>query len=458
MSSVLAFASTGVLVTFWTGKTKQVPPGLAIWISPSLSDRITVELYIPAETRKKLIESCTSFPFMSTSDRQIEYRTEENVGGPESHLCLYCGPSSGVCKKCHVPEELWVALRNSLNHINQITSAKEKSVKKVDKALRQDEEPAKEKPKSQKRSIRDQGGHQMSRYTEPLVCSRDTQTEKPINPLDNTCNKIMRGNTMALAYRPSASSLGNMTHLQKTLQHIEKAMKEDRMAMESVILERRPRSSPLKLNYEAKARRNQEVREQKERNTVELQRMRGDERQRRREEKVQELEQREMILQKNRRLRSQQRIFLDLERRQDEEGLEAQQAESRRAAAEERSRRKDEDLRKEWIKEDQKVQYWSDVRQQRENLEWEKIQKEQEKEVKHKSLLHNQILTQQRQHEADLQDRRRQEQLQKVSKQRVSKRLEEFYQQAEQESQKDKDLQQYLKEHNLQALRSAMVL
>ncbi|XP_075144261.1 uncharacterized protein LOC142219207 [Leptodactylus fuscus] len=258
---------------------------------------------------------------------------------------------------------------------------------------------------------------------------------------------------MASSYRPSASSLGNIT-LQKTLQHIEKAMKEDRMAMESVILERRPRSSPLKLNYEAKARRNQEVREQKERNTVELQRMRGDERQRRREEKVQELEQREMILQKSRRLRSQQRILLDLERRQDEEGLEAQQAESRRAAAEERSRRKDEDLRKEWIEEDQKVQYWSDVRQQRENLEWEKIQKEQEKEEKHKSLLHNQILTQQRQHEADLQERRRQEQLQKVSKQRVSKRLEEFYQQAEQESRKDKDLQQYLKEHNLQALRS----
>ncbi|CAN2391158.1 Domain of unknown function (DUF4537), partial [Pristimantis euphronides] len=294
----LAFDSVGVLVTFWNGKTKQVPPGLAIWIPQSLSDRISLELYIPSETRKKLIDSCTSFPFMVTNDRP---QTEDKYGGTESHMCLYCGPDTGVCQKCHVPEELWVALRNSLNHINRITSTEEKASKNLDKGPKKYVEPSKEKPKLQKRNKQDRGGHQVSRHKEPLVCSRDTQTEKFTGTPDTSYSNMREGGTVGSIYKPSSSSLGKVTHLQKTLQRIEKAMKEDRMAMESVVLERRPRSVPLKLNYEAKLKNNQELREQKERDTVEMQRMQVEERQRRREEKSRELEQRELMLQDNRR-------------------------------------------------------------------------------------------------------------------------------------------------------------
>ncbi|XP_072001338.1 uncharacterized protein [Engystomops pustulosus] len=453
-----AFDSTGVLVTFWNGRTKQVPSGLAIWIPQSLSERITLELFIPPETRKKLIETCTSFPFMGSNDRHQEHQMEEKYGGPESHMCLYCGPNAGVCHKCHVPEELWVALRNSLNHINQITSSKDKSSKKLDRIPKKEVEQVKEKPKPQKRNIRDHGDFQISRHKEPLVCSRDTQTEKSICPPNTPYRDGREGGTTASSYRTPPSRMGNMTHLQKTLQRIEKAMKDDRMAMESVILERRPRSAPLKLNYEAKARKQQELKEQKEREAAELQRYRFEERQRQRLEKAQELEQRELMLQDNRRLRSQQRILLDLEKRQDQEGLETHQAESRRVAAEERSRKEEENVKQEWKKEDQKVQFWRDLRQQRENLEWEKIHKQQEKEEKHKEPLHNQMTTRQRSQEEDLQERRRQQRQQRESKQRVAKRLEQFYHQVEHESQKDEDLRQYLKEHNAQALRSAMVL
>ncbi|KAM4012665.1 uncharacterized protein ACNLHF_004629 [Anomaloglossus baeobatrachus] len=443
----LAFDSTGVLVTFWNGKTKQVPPGLAIWIPQILGDRITLELYIPPETRKKLIETCTSFPFMGTTDNHQEFQAEEKFGSPGSHTCLYCGPDTGVCQKCHVPAELWVALRNSLNHINRITATKEKSSQK-NKALKKDEELDKEKSKLQRKKVQDQGGHQISRHKEPLIHSRNTQTENLIDPPDTFCNKR----------EASSLNLGNVTHLQKTLMRIEKAMKDDRRAMESVILVRRPRSNPLKLNYEAKARRHQELKEQKEVETAEVQRTRAEERQRKREERMEELEQKELMIQDNRRLRSQQRILLDLEKRRDQEGLETQQAEFLRATAEERSRKKDEDVRKERRKEDQRVQFWSDVRQQRETLDLEKIHKQQEKDGKYKELLNNQMITRQRQQEADLQERRRQEQGQEGSKRRVSRRLDEFYRQAERESHKDKDLQQYLKEQNLQALRSSMVL
>ncbi|XP_069823577.1 uncharacterized protein [Dendropsophus ebraccatus] len=452
-----ALDSTGVLVTFWNGKTKQVPPGLAIWIPHSLSDRITLELFIPPETRKKLIESCTSFPFMDINEKQ-EYYKESKSSAPESHTCLYCGPSTGFCQKCQVPEELWVALRNSLNHISRITASEDKSSKKVEKVTRKDIETVKEKAKPQKRSVREQEGHQKGRHKEFLLRSRNTQTEKIISSQDTSFNKIREGGSVVSPYKPTTSTLGNMTHLQKTLQHIEKAMKEDRMAMESIILERRPRSAPLKLNYEAKMRRDQELREQKGMEVAELQRMRMEERQMRKEEKIRELEEKELTLQDTRRLRSQQRILLDLERRQDEEGLEAQQAESRRAAAEERSRKNDENLRKERRKEDQKLQFWSDLRQQRENLDREKIQKQQEKEEQHRDRIYDQMVTRQRREESDLQERRRNQQLQERSKQKVSKRLQDFYQQAEQESRKDEDLQQYLKERNLQALRSAMVL
>ncbi|XP_069619350.1 uncharacterized protein [Ranitomeya imitator] len=453
----LAFDSTGVLVTFWNGKTKQVPPGLAIWIPQTLGDRITLELYIPPETRKKLIETCTSFPFMGTSDYHQVSQAEEKFVGSGSHTCHYCGPDTGVCQKCHVPEELWVALRNSLNHINRITATKEKSTQK-DKAPPKNEEPDKEKPKLQRKNVRYQGFHQISRHKEPLIHSRDTQTENLIDPLETSYNRREDVGIMGSSLKPSSSKLGNVTHLQKTLMRIERAMKEDRRTMESVILDRRPRSTPLKLNYEAKVRNNQELREQKEEETAELQRTRVEERQRKREERMRELEQRELMLQDNRRIRSQQRILFDLEKRQDQEGLEVQQAECRRATAEERSRKKDEDVRKEWKREDKKVQFWRDLRQQRENLDLETIHKQQEKDEKYKELLHSQMITRQRQQEAALQDRRRHQQRQEGSKSRVSKRLEEFYQLTERESQRDKDLQQRLKEQNLQALRSAMVL
>ncbi|XP_073477944.1 uncharacterized protein [Aquarana catesbeiana] len=458
----LAFDSNGVLVAFWNGKTKQVPAGLAIWIPQDLSDRITLELHIPPEARKKLMESCPGFPFIGTGYKHHQCQAEESSLTPSSNNCLYCLSDADVCQRCHVPEELWAALRNSLNHINNMTSPKEKSAKKVGKKkdLKQDTSPktvhSKERVKPQRRVILEREGSQQQKQKQHVVCNRDTQTEgilrSNISPIKYDLQKT-DDDGMSTSYNPSRPT--NMTNLQTTLQRINQAMKEDRKAMESALLERRPRSAPLKLNYEVKARSNQELRERKEAEKAKLWKIQAEERQRRKEEKFKELEEREAILQDSRRLCTEQRILLDLERRQNQEGLEVQQAETRRAVTEERSRKKDEDRERGWRKEEDRMKYWRDIRQQRESVEVEKSQKLHEQDKRQKEIMGNQMA---RQQEADLQEWHRHQQLQSGAKRRISSKLEQFYRQAEQESQKNRDLQYYLKDHNLQMVRSAMVL
>ncbi|XP_018425990.1 PREDICTED: uncharacterized protein LOC108798709 [Nanorana parkeri] len=461
----LAFDSNGVLVTFWNGKTKQVPAGLSVWIPQDLSDRITLELHIPLEARKKLMESCPGFPFIGTGYKHPQCQAEEATLTLGSDKCLYCRSGPYVCQRCHVPEELWAALRNSLNHINNTTSAKEKLAKKVDKKkeLKQNVSSktvhTKDKAKPQRRVLLEREGSQQQKQKEHVICNRDTQTEgmrrSDSSPIKSAL-KTTDDDSMPSSYNPSR--LNNMTHLRATLERINQAMKEDRKAMESALLERRPRSAPLKLNYEAKAWSNQELREKKETEKTKLWRMQAEERQRRREEKFKEMEEREDALQDSRRLHSQQRVLLDLERRQNQEGLEAQQAETRRAVAEERSRKKDEDMGREWRKEEDRMKYWREHRQQRESVEVEKSWKFYEQEERQKETARSQMETQQRQQEADLREWHRHQLLQSGSKRRISNKLEQFYRQVEQEPKKDQDMQQYLKDHNLQMLRSAMVL
>nr|DBA30428.1 TPA: hypothetical protein GDO54_006405 [Pyxicephalus adspersus] len=463
----LAFDSNGVLVTFWNGKTKQVPAGLSIWIPQELSDRITLELHIPLEARKKLMESCPGFPFMGSSYKHPQCQAKETTTKSASHNCLYCHSGPDVCQKCHVPEELWAALRNSLNHIHNMTLTKEKLAKKVDKKknLKQDDSSktinSKEKVKPQRKVIIERGGCQQPKQKEQVICNRDTQTEVVMGPEGRPIKydiKTTDDDRMLSSYNTSTSRQNNMTHLQATLERINQAMKEDRKAMESALLEGRPRSAPLKLNYEAKAHSNQELRERKEAEKDKLWRIQEEERQKRREEKFKEMEEREVALQDSRWLRSEQRILLDLERRQNKEGLEAQQAEVRWAVAEERSRKKDEDMEREWKKEEDRMKNWRGLRQQREMAEVEKIQKLYEQEEKQKEMTRTKIAALQSQQEADLRDWHKHQQLQSGAKRSISNKLEQFYRQAEQQSQKDKDLQQYLKDHNLQMLRSAMVL
>ncbi|KAM5169877.1 uncharacterized protein ACMZJ9_002918 isoform 2-T2 [Mantella aurantiaca] len=461
----LAFDSNGVLVTFWNGKTKQVPAGLSIWIPQDLSDRITLDLHIPSEARKKLMESCPGFPFIGTSYKHSQCQAEGETLTSDSHNCLYCHSGPDVCQRCHVPEELWAALRNSLNHINNMTLTKEKMAKNVDKKknLKQDVSSKtvhnKEKAKLQRRVIQERGGFQQQKQREHNVCNKDKQTQRIIKSDSSPIKydfKTTDGDAMFSSYNPSR--LNNMTDLQNTLEHINQAIKADQKAMESALLERRPRTASLKLNYEAKAQSNQELMERKEAEKAKIWRIKVEERQRRREEKLKEMEETEVTMQDSRRLRSEQRILLDLERKQNQEGLEAQQAETRRALAEERSRKKNGNMEREWRKEEDRMKYWTDLRQQRERIGVEKNQKFQEQEKRQKEMIRNHMTAQQRQHETDLREWHRHQQLQSGAARRISNKLEQFYRQAEQEPQKDRDLQHYLKDHNLQMLRSAMVL
>ncbi|KAM4678310.1 uncharacterized protein O3C94_010243 [Discoglossus pictus] len=473
----LAFESSGVLVTFWNGKTKRIPPGLAIWVPQHLSERIILELQMPVETRKQLTEStlrysCTA-PLDCSASRCQSQQTLKSVCGLDSHTCLYCSPSHGLCHKCHLYEEQLDALRRSMSQ-NRKKQTKEKRNRKgkMDGNLKEGSsyEINHRREKKNKKSVKVSRGspiveHRSSPVTqkEPLVC--DSMTKRIINKYNSPerpAPETAEASTMTGAAKssndPSAASLANMTSLQATLHCIDKAMKEDRLALEAAIRERRPRMAQLLQSYEQRAQKSQELKERKEAAQTDLWRLQAEQRHRRMEEKIMEGELRDQMLQDNRRLRSEQRIQLDLERKQDQEGLESQQAESRRAAAEDRAKKQEHALGTERRKEEQRVQYLTERRKYREVVDLEPSRKHQEQEEKRKKLQQSRMEAAQRKQESATEQWHRHQALQEAGKRRSNRRLEEFYQKVEQESHKDKDLQQYLKEHNLQALRSAMVL
>eukprot|EP00079_Xenopus_tropicalis_P013347 XP_002941650.2 PREDICTED: uncharacterized protein LOC100498229 isoform X1 [Xenopus tropicalis] len=446
----LAYESSGVLVTFWNGKTKRIPPGLAVWISQHLSDRITLELHVPPDIRKKFAESLPGYPFLSLPSPSQEMPSPACASG--SQACMYCGPKQGLCKRCCELDEHWATIRKSLGEISKM--AKERTNPKREKQDAQLHMPnPKERGGASRRGLRETRQKHKAESLSPVLkengtCVRDNLPKSaPV--------KSKEASTITSTYKPLSRRPGNRTLLQETLHSINKAMKEDQLALEAAIRERRPRTVPLVHSHELYSQRTQEVVERKEGAKVDLWRMEAEQRQRRREEKIQEMEQREEMMQEGRRFQSEKRIQLDLERKQDEVGLEAQRAESRRAAAKGRSIKQEAALETERRKEDQRVQFWTEHRQQREELE--RALRSMEQEGNRQRLLQSRREAQERRAESDIREQHRQKQLQEGTKRRVSKRLEQFYRKVEQESQRDLEMLKQLKEHNLQTLRSAVV-
>ncbi|XP_053318098.1 trichohyalin-like [Spea bombifrons] len=508
----LDFESSGVLVTFWNGKTKRISPGLAVWIPQHMYDRISLELHIPLEARKKLVDSC--FGYHRSSPCEVkEVPRPTSTGG--SCVCLYCSPDHGLCQRCHLPKEELSTLMKSLSLISMMSSIKEKTAKEKDERKSKKQEGRSEvthrrerKADKKKRGAtssreKQRVGSPSESQEEYLLCYKEKQKKKHASTQCTPTQSEIKpaaaasGCTMGSSYRGPPTSTGDTTHLQKTLHCIEKAMKEDRLAMEAAIRESRPRTAPLTLSHDLKARKSQELKDQKEATKVNLWGMRSEEREKRKQEKVQEMEERERMLQESRRLKSDQRIQLDLERRLDREGLEAQQAEARRAAAEERYLKQKQAAQEELLRDHQRVQFWAERRKERELQDMKQIQrshreKEEERKVTFiqprgnstwfllpefqtrmmlincrglclllapetfsKELQQNRMTERMRERDGDVHGRHRRQQLPETSKRSVSKRLEQFYQQVERETQKDRELHEYLTERNLQALRSA---
>ncbi|MEE6486010.1 hypothetical protein FKM82_014483 [Ascaphus truei] len=157
----LACESSGVLVTFWNGKTKRIPPGLAVWIPPHVRERITLELQMPLEARKKLVDSCSGYPYIVPPGyRASRCESQEMPGcGPGSHSCLYCRPSQGLCHRCHVHEEPWAAMSKSMSQGSKMTLTKEKPRRNLEKEKGRKQEAPSEvslrREKTKKRSIQE---------------------------------------------------------------------------------------------------------------------------------------------------------------------------------------------------------------------------------------------------------------------------------------------------------------
>ncbi|XP_072340766.1 uncharacterized protein [Scyliorhinus torazame] len=51
-----------LIVNFWNGRTEQVPPGIAVWISVLLAERIILELQMTTTAKQKLLETYPDYP------------------------------------------------------------------------------------------------------------------------------------------------------------------------------------------------------------------------------------------------------------------------------------------------------------------------------------------------------------------------------------------------------------
>ncbi|XP_071895043.1 uncharacterized protein [Anas platyrhynchos] len=88
----------GVLVSFWNGQTKEVPPDRALRIPLPLSERIILELQMPLAARQMVVESSWDYPYVVTPG----YRP--SGCRRQGHSALECWPrgpcSAQPCATC----------------------------------------------------------------------------------------------------------------------------------------------------------------------------------------------------------------------------------------------------------------------------------------------------------------------------------------------------------------------
>ncbi|KAJ1166617.1 hypothetical protein NDU88_007016 [Pleurodeles waltl] len=256
--------SSGVLVTFWNGHTRQVPPGVAVKIPLPLSDRIILELQMPPSARQKLVECSPGYPCSVPPG----YRSS---GGCSQPVCAHDAPWTQPCgtlspaQSCHVSSAVWPGWSNEPDPVPGSSLKADKANRRNAEGVSMEKESLpgssirKEKKKKKKQRVKSSREHLAENYlkmSQDLREIRSILTSNAVNSMDAMPQR--KGGLSPAHGSPGKQStdvpedylllsdpeLSEVSNLQAVLKQIDLSLKKDRLLMESALPERRPHSAP----------------------------------------------------------------------------------------------------------------------------------------------------------------------------------------------------------------------
>ncbi|XP_078509560.1 uncharacterized protein LOC144769376 [Lissotriton helveticus] len=256
--------SSGVLVTFWNGHTRQVPPGVAVRIPVPLSDRIILELQMPPSARQKLVECSPGYPCSVPPG----YRSS---GGCGQAVCAHDAPWTQPCgtlsptQSCQVSSTVWPGWSKEQDPIPSSSPKADKANRKNAEGVNMKKEylpessTRKEKKKKKKQRVESSRERLPENHLKMSQDSREIRsilTSSAVNSLEAVSQrKDGHSHAHGSPSQHSAdvpedylllsdSELSEVSNLQAVLKQIDLSLKKDRLLMESALPDRRPRSAP----------------------------------------------------------------------------------------------------------------------------------------------------------------------------------------------------------------------
>ncbi|KAG8138288.1 hypothetical protein E2320_004196, partial [Naja naja] len=476
-SDYSAFQHSKVLINFWNGQTKTISADVVVRISLPLYERIVLELQMPLRARQLLMEQNPDYPSVVPPG----YRASGAC--KHKHLAWIPWPQTqkphcnGVCgSNTHFPP--WSFCCPLQNHstssisstwaddtwIARVSSSKEELSKKLEDQLSIGRPPTLENDKDAKgdsselkkeTNLADAKSWEENetKVAEPsedqkVMDSEDT-TNNTGTMVDITTNAgkwmtqqnqkfflqpNLSGSSIQLSQRNASQKtyLANNSKLQAKLDWVDKSLKKDRVAIESVLHMRRSYSAPPSgqklLEKEAPWDSPREVDANPAK--IDFKRQKWEQRQLRKEQQQQEIHlKREMRLE-NKRQQSLQRTLQGSQKLQEQSDRAERHLEQLRGAKTERRRQESHFREEEGKKENQRREFLKAQHKQREK----------------QLAKHNQMI--------DGQEKKRLEQVAENKKKeavkcQLSHKREQVLQNKEKEMQMQKGLLQYLREHDL---------
>ncbi|XP_063164571.1 uncharacterized protein LOC134500985 [Candoia aspera] len=504
-SDYSAFQNNKVLINFWNGQTKTVSADVAVRIPLPLYERIVLELQMPLTARQLLVEQNPDYPSAVPPGYRASGCCRHNhlpwMSCPES-LNVHC---VGVCdSNTHFPP--WSFCCPLQNHtispinstwaddtlIPRVKPSKEELSKKLEDQfskgrppISENNENAKEDSSKLKKQTnvadaksweekqiqvaKPSKDHQKAMGSEDTTNNTGTMVDLVTNTGKWTTQQkqkcFFQPNVSRSSAQPSQRNTSRKTYLadrsklQATLDWVDRSLKKDRSAIESVLHIRRSYSAPpsvQKLMEEGAAwdgPRKVDVNPAK----IEFKWQKWEQRQLKKQQQHQEIHHKREVLLENKRQRSLQRTLQGLQRQREQHDRAEQHLEQLREARAERKRQESHLQEEEGKKENQRTEFLKAQHREREKQLAEHNQMIDSQEKKRLELLRNRKEAMQKNAEIALKEQDTENKEKEAAKCRLSQKQERILQHMEKERQTQKGLLQYLREQDLLLFRASML-
>ncbi|XP_053110724.1 uncharacterized protein LOC128326893 [Hemicordylus capensis] len=499
-----AFKNSKVLVNFWNGQTKEVSADVAVKIPPSWSERIVLELQMPLGARQMLLEQNPDYPAVVPPGYRASGPCRHNHFGPihwhnrPKAQCAGPGCRSPHRPLCHFCFPAWESVR-SLGCTVQPDDAlipgtdvtKEELIKKIEEQLSKgrlpiskscvSEQDASRKLKKEKNSV----DLKSSEATENAIAKpkKDHQRERASgDPREGTGTKVdvavntdkrVAWQNQKGCFQPSMNKslaqpsqrsppqqayAGSTSRLQTMFAWVDQSLKKDHSAIQSALPMRRSYSAPSVQRLGAKEAAQDGSREKDiDMARVEFRRKKWEQRRLKEEQKNQEEHlKRELLLEKKRQ-RSHQRTLQGSQKQQQTRDRAGQHMEQLQAARAEWKRQELALQEEERNRENQRLDFLKRQHGRREKGLTEHNQSSDDHEKKRLELLRNRMQAMQKSLEVATQEQDIRKREKEANKGLVFQKRDRMSQQVEKENQKQRDLQQHLREQSLLLLRASLL-